>query len=270
MTRMLNALVVAALLGFGQAGARPPVAAPPPAAIATPQKADPAKPVPLSAFALEQRMSYGQLVKRWDPLVAEASKRFNVPQNWIRAVLETESGGRTMLGEKQPIVSSQGAMGLMQLMPQTYSDMRRQYGLGRDPFDPHDNIIAATAYLRWLRGKYGYPQMFAAYNDGPGNLEERMLRGGLLPVETSNYVGTITGALESGRAGGHGALVKFTRPDGSPVMIDSGAVVSVRAAFPGEYAPGVLSVITAGRIHQGVREAPARAKAVIRARGGAV
>jgi Transglycosylase SLT domain len=271
MTRMLPALAAAAaLLGFGQAGAHPPAHAPPPAAVPAPQKVDPAKPAPPSTFALEQRMSYGQRVKRWDPLVAEASKRFNVPQNWIRAVLETESGGRTMLGEKQPIVSSQGAMGLMQLMPETYGEMRRQYGLGRDPFDPHDNIIAATAYLRWLRGKYGYPQMFAAYNDGPGNLEERMMRGGLLPAETSNYVGTITGALESGRAGGHGALVKFTRPDGSPVLIDSGAVVSVRAAFPGEYAPGVLSVITAGRIHQGVREAPARAKAVIRARGGAV
>lgn len=212
-------------------------------------------------------MSFGELMRRWDPTIAKAAKKFGVPQPWIRAVMQVESGGRTMLGENQPITSSMGAMGLMQLMPDTYNDMRAQYGLGKDPYDPHDNIMAGAAYLRFLRGKYGYPQMFAAYNDGPGNLEARLMGRGLLPNETQNYVASIANVLAGG---GHGAMVKFTRPNGAPAMINAAAVVSVRAAFPGEYAPGVQTVITVGRLHQGVRESVAQAKAIIRAHGGGV
>jgi hypothetical protein len=223
-----------------------------------------------SVFALEQQMGFAQLMKRWDPWIAVAAKRFDVPENWIRAVMRIESGGRTMLGENQKITSSTGAMGLMQLMPQTYNDMRAQYRLGTDAYDPHDNILAGAAYLRFLRAKYGYPNMFAAYNDGPGNLEARMIDGGLLPAETINYVATITGKLNGGGAGARANLAKFTRPNGEPVMIDGGAVVGVRAALPGEYAPGVLTVISVGKTRQGVREALAAAKTIIRLHGGAV
>lgn len=222
-----------------------------------------------SAFAKEQQMSFAQLMNRWNPDIAEASKRFGVPQNWIRAVIQVESGGRTMLGENQPITSSMGAMGLMQLMPSTYQDMRVEFGLGADPYDPHDNILAGAAYLRWLRARYGYPEMFAAYNDGPGNLEVRLVRGGLLPIETRNYLSSISNSL-AGRRGGHGNLVKFTRPNGLPVMIDGGAVIAVRAALPDEYAPGVQSVITIGRTKQGVRESVATTKSIIRFHGGGV
>jgi hypothetical protein len=148
--------------------------------------------------------------------------------------------------------------------------MRVQYRLGADPYDPHDNILAGAAYLRFLRAKYGYPNMFAAYNDGPGNLEARMIDGGLLPAETINYVATITGKLNGGGAGARANLAKFTRPNGEPVMIDGGAVVGVRAALPGEYAPGVLTVISVGKTRQGVREALAAAKTIIRLHGGAV
>jgi len=224
----------------------------------------------LSVFDLEQQMSFAQLMKRWDPWIALAAKRFDVPDNWIRAVMRIESGGRTMLGENQPITSSTGAMGLMQLMPSTYDDMRLQYRLGADPYDPHDNILAGAAYLRFLRAKYGYPNMFAAYNDGPGNLEARMVDGGLLPAETINYVATITGKLNAGGAGSRANLARFTRPNGEPVMIDGGAVISVRAALPGEYAPGVLTVITVGRVRQGVRESLAQTKSIVRSHGGAV
>jgi membrane-bound lytic murein transglycosylase B len=241
---------------------------------ATALKAPPPQPAVLifkqSAFDLEQQLSFAQLMKRWDPWIAAAAKRFDVPDNWIRAVMRIESGGRTMLGENQPITSSTGAMGLMQLMPQTYNDMRLQYRLGTNPYDPHDNIIAGAAYLRFLRGKYGYPNMFAAYNDGPGNLEARMVDGGLLPAETINYVATITGKLNGGGAGSRANLARFTRPNGEPVMIDGGAVISVRAALPGEYAPGVLTVITVGKTRQGVRETLAQAKTIIRMHGGAV
>jgi Transglycosylase SLT domain len=222
------------------------------------------KPAP-SAFDTEQRMTAAQRMKRWDPFIAKASQRFGVPQTWIRAVIQVESGGRTMLGENQPIVSRAGAMGLMQLMPSTYADMRGQHGLGADPFDPHDNIFAGAAYLRYLKDKYGYPAMFAAYNDGPGHLDERIADARLLPTETIVYVERITGRLE-----GRGALVKFTRPNGTAVLVDGAAVRSVRAALPGEYAPGVKSVITVGTVEQGVRENLAAAKAIILARGGAI
>ncbi|HEY5338288.1 MAG TPA: hypothetical protein VIJ85_08810, partial [Rhizomicrobium sp.] len=130
--------------------------------------------------------------------------------------------------------------------------------------------LAGAAYLSFLRSKYPYPAMFAAYNDGPGNLEARLVDGGLLPAETQTYVGHITNTLENGGAGGGGVKVNFTRPNGTSVAINAGAVISVRASFPGEYAPGVQSVITVGRVHQGVRESLARAKAIIRAHGGGV
>jgi len=222
-----------------------------------------------SAFEQEQQMSAGALLNRWNPMIAEASRRFDVPQAWIRAVMAVESGGRTMAGENRPLVSSAGALGLMQLMPDTYNDMRAQYGLGADPQNPHDNILAGAAFLRRLFLAYGYPAMFGAYNDGPGNFEDRLLRGALLPPETRGYVADITRALASG-AGLHGAKARFTRPDGTPVWIDTATVVSVRAALPGEYAPGVLSVITSGRIHQGVRENVVAAKAILRAHGGGI
>jgi hypothetical protein len=219
----------------------------------------------ISAFALEQRMTPRQLLRRWDGTIAEASRRFSVPEPWIRAVMAAESGGRTMLGQNQPIMSSAGALGLMQLMPDTYKDMRAAYGLGHDPQDPHDNIFAGTAFLHRLFVAYGFPAMFSAYNDGPGNLEFRLMHGELLPRETRDYVADITRAL---LGGGHvyGLKVKFTRPDGSTVTIDSGAIVSVRAALPGEYAPGVQSVISFGRMRQGVRENLAAVRAKLRRR----
>ena len=224
---------------------------------------------PPSAFEAEEKMSPHERMQRWMPLIAAASKRFGVPRSWIRAVMLAESGGRTMIGEGQPITSSAGAMGLMQLMPSTYADMRAQYGLGADPYDPHDNIVAGAAYLRWLRQKYDYPEMFAAYNDGPGNLEERLASGGLLPAETRLYLVNVTSSVE-GRTGAGRALAQLTRPNGSPILVDCAAVVRVRAALPDEYAPGVLTVVTIGKIRQGVREDPARATAIIRAHGGAI
>lgn len=243
-----------------------------PAASLPPKKeAQPGRPVvphELSAFQQEQRMTFGQRMRRWNDEIAAASKRLNVPAIWIRAVMQVESGGRTMLAENRPIKSSAGAMGLMQLMPSTWNDMRAQYGLGANPYDPHDNIVAGAAYLKWLRGKYGYPQMFAAYNDGPGHLDQRLRSAGLLPLETRNYLVKVTGVVE-GRGGG-GAKVKFTRPNGEPVTIDAAAVVSVRAALPGEYAACVRAVITVGRVSQGVCEPLAKAKAMLRARGAAV
>src|SRR5690348_339903 len=246
--RFIAGAAIAILVIVPMIGAVLAAGSPPTARTAQRHKASPAP----SAFQLEQRMSFAQLMNRWNANVAAASKRFNVPASWIRAEREVESGGRTIMGENQPIKSSKGAMGLMQLMPSTYADMRAQYRLGKNPYDPADNIVAGAAYLKWLRGKYGYPQMFAAYNDGPGHLDARLRNAGLLPLETRNYLVKVTGVVE-GRGGG-GAKLKFTRPNGQPVMIDVSTVVSLRAAFPGEYAGCVQSVITVGRVSQGVCE----------------
>lgn len=243
---------------------------PKPALAAQPAKK--AAPAPPSMFQQEQKMSFGQMMRRWNPDVAVAAKRFNLPVAWIRAVMQVESGGRTMLSENQPIKSNMGAMGLMQLMPQTWADMRAQLKLGNNPYDPHDNILAGAVYLKWLKGKYGYPEMFAAYNDGPGHLDRRLQDAGLLPLETRNYLAKVTGVVEGkGRGlGGQGVVVKFTRPNGESVMIDVAAVRSVRAAFPGEYDGCVQSVITVGRVGQGVCETLAKARSAIRSHGGAV
>jgi hypothetical protein len=222
-----------------------------------------------SVFEIEEKMGLRARMKRWDPLILEASKRFGVPQSWLHAVMQAESGGRTMLDETHKIVSSAGAMGLMQLMPSTYEDMRADYGLGRDPFDPHDNIFASAAYLRFLRGKYGYPTMFAAYNDGPGNLEEKLASGGLLPAETRLYLVNVTASVE-GRSGSGRAMAQLTRPNGSPILIDCAQVTKIRAPLPDEYAPSVLSVITVGKVRQGVRENLKTATAIIRSHGGAI
>lgn len=135
------------------------------------------------------RVSYSAQwrVARWRPFVAEASRRFAVPEDWIDAVMAAESGGETMR-EGRPIVSRAGAMGLMQLMPVTWGAMRRRYGLGRDPFDPHDNILAGTAYLRLMADRFGYPGLFGAYNAGPERYAEHLATGRPLPGETRTYV----------------------------------------------------------------------------------
>jgi soluble lytic murein transglycosylase-like protein len=109
--------------------------------------------------------------------------------------MHSESGGRTTLNG-QPITSVAGAMGLMQLMPGTYSDMRSRYGLGTDSYDPHDNVLAGAAYLRLMYQQYGYPSLFAAYNAGPARFDGYLLRGKSLPSATLAYVGGIVPGVE--------------------------------------------------------------------------
>jgi hypothetical protein len=160
------------------------------------------------AFQQEQQMTFSQRMNRWHVLIAEASDRFHLPAKWIRTVIQMESGGRTMLNASKPITSPVGAVGLMQLMPGTYDQMRRQNKLGANPFNPHDNIMAGAAYLSWLHHRYGYPAMFVAYNDGPGNLEAKRSKGRAFPVETRNYVAAITGSTveEWANAGRNGKM----------------------------------------------------------------
>lgn len=127
----------------------------------------------------------------WGPYIREASERFDVPELWIRTVINKESSGRLFDSQGHFITSTPGAMGLMQIMPPAYDDLRRRYDLGPDPYAPHDNIIAGTAYIRQMYDIYGSPGFLAAYNDGPGNLDRYLRQNRLLPKETRNYVADI-------------------------------------------------------------------------------
>ena len=122
--------------------------------------------------------------------IAEASQRFGIPEHWIRAVLRAESAGDVRA------ISSAGAMGLMQVMPVTWAELRDRYGLGRDPYDPRDNILAGTAYLREMFDRYGnVAAMLAAYNAGPGRYDEYLATGRTLPAETRAYIAALAPIL---------------------------------------------------------------------------
>ena len=138
-------------------------------------------------------------VARWEPLIAEASARFTIPETWIEGVMNVESGGFVTLNGK-PIMSSAGAMGLMQVMPNTYAALSERYGLGADPYDPHDNILAGAAYLKAMYARYGYPLFFAAYLTGPTHLDDYLSRPGGLPHNVVAYVNDIArGAISEAR-----------------------------------------------------------------------
>jgi Transglycosylase SLT domain len=124
-------------------------------------------------------------------LVSQAAQRFGIPAPWIRAVIEAESGGDV------GAVSPKGAMGLMQIMPRTWAELRSRYGLGNDPFDPNENIVAGAAYLSELLDRYGQSGMFAAYNAGPRRYQEHLATGRPLPSETQAYVATVASLLHS-------------------------------------------------------------------------
>ncbi|MGS0648381.1 transglycosylase SLT domain-containing protein [Komagataeibacter melomenusus] len=126
----------------------------------------------------------------WGPYVTEASQRFDVPAVWIREVMQRESGGQ-LYRNGQFVTSLPGAMGLMQLMPPTYDEMRARYNLGPDAFEPHDNITAGTAYIREMYDIYGSPGFLAAYNSGPGRLDDFVDHYHTLPKETRDYVAAI-------------------------------------------------------------------------------
>ena len=123
--------------------------------------------------------------------IAEASARFAIPEHWIRAVMQVESAG------DPGAVSRAGAMGLMQVMPGTWAALRHDHGLGADPFDTRDNIIAGTAYLRAMLDRYGtVGGMLAAYNAGPGRYDEYLSEGRPLPTETRAYVAMLAPRLD--------------------------------------------------------------------------
>ena len=128
--------------------------------------------------------------------VREAAQRFGVPASWISAVMAMESGGDVLA------LSSQGAMGLMQIMPDTWAGLRARHGLGADPYAPRDNILAGAAYLREMHDRYGSPGFLAAYNAGPARYDQYLATGRELPAETQLYVAMLAPLIGEGQANG--------------------------------------------------------------------
>jgi D-alanyl-D-alanine carboxypeptidase len=155
----------------------------------------------------------------WGPYIREAAARYRVPERWVRAVMQQESGG------EQQATSPVGAMGLMQVMPATYEELRVRHQLGDDPYDPHNSILAGTAYIREMYDRFGAPGFLAAYNAGPDRVDSYLAGRAVLPDETVNYLAAITPNL--------GTNVPRSGPF---------AVASARSGREPRYAPTVTSL----------------------------
>ena len=123
--------------------------------------------------------------------IAEASQRFGIPEHWISAVMKVESAGHVTA------VSTAGAMGLMQIMPGTWAELRLRHRLGNDPFEPRDNILGGTAYLREMYELFGTPGFLAAYNAGPARYADHLATGRSLPRESRAYVAMLAPMIGS-------------------------------------------------------------------------
>lgn len=96
-------------------------------------------------------------------------------------------------------ISPAGAIGLMQIMPDTWAELRLRHRLGSDPYTPRDNILAGAAYLREMHDRYGSPGFLAAYNAGPGRYDEYLAGRRRLPAETRAYVAALAPLVGGGK-----------------------------------------------------------------------
>jgi soluble lytic murein transglycosylase-like protein len=134
----------------------------------------------LSEFEIPPETSENPPPKQnFDSIVQKAGEKFGVETSLIRAVIQTESSGNPLA------VSSAGARGLMQLMPKTAAELGVQ-----DSFDPAENVMGGTRYLRRLLDRYQGDRKLAlaAYNWGMGNVETRL---DSMPRETRNYIAKV-------------------------------------------------------------------------------
>lgn len=186
-------------------------------------------------------------VARWRPYSRAAAQRCGVPLDWIERVMRAESGGRAMR-DGRPVTSPAGAMGLMQIMPATWAMLRARLGLGTDPYDPRDNILAGACYLRGLHARFGYPGLFGAYHAGPGRYAAWQAGRSTLPQATRRYLAQL-----GGRAAASAALPQ--------APLRRAALFAVRRdAAPGEAALSVQS-LPPGLLFVALSTAPGEAAA---------
>ncbi len=200
---------------------------------------------PLAAAAQEGTADRAAVSHPYAVHVADAARRFGIPEAWIWAVMRVESNGNSRA------VSRAGAMGLMQIMPTTWAELRMAHGLGLDPFDVRDNIVAGAAYLRAMHDRYGDAvAMLAAYNAGPGRYDQ-YLRGRPLPAETRAYLtrlASITG--DTGEVG-----VAAAPPPSDPFAWRRGALF-VRVSSAEDVTAGAQSVGAMGAAERSAEPSP--------------
>ena len=171
--------------------------------------------------------------------IEEASARFSVPARWIAEVMQVESGGDPRA------LSLKGAIGLMQVMPATYASLAARYGLGADPWNVRDDIMAGAAYLRQLYDRYGASVFLAAYNAGPGRWEDHLSGVRPLPGETVRYLSRLGPLI-----GGNVALSSSTSTQAAPAYPRAAPIfVALNVA-----APSVQSVAERERILEIIAE----------------
>lgn len=130
-----------------------------------------------SGRSLGRRDTDPQRYHRYDAFIREAAALYRLPESFVRAVIRVESD------YNQQVVSHAGACGLMQLMPATAARM----GV-TDVFDPRQNIMGGTRYLRILANQFNgdLVLVIAAYNAGEGAV---LRYRGIPPYEeTQRYV----------------------------------------------------------------------------------
>jgi hypothetical protein len=142
--------------------------------------------------------------------IAEAAQRSGIPETWIVAVMRAESAF------DPHATSPKGAMGLMQLMPDTWAVLRARLGLGIDPYDPRDNVLAGARYLRDLYDQFGGGGFLAAYNAGPRRYLDFLATGRPLPQETRAYVASVTTAISGGAIVGRSVSAPPASPPRRP------------------------------------------------------
>ncbi len=170
--------------------------------------------------------------------VAEAAHRFGIPAAWIAAVLAAESNA------DPTAVSKAGAMGLMQLMPATWEEQRALHRLGNDPFQPRDNILAGSGYLRAMWDRYrNVTDMLAAYNFGPGRYDEYLAGERGLPAETRDYIAALVPLL-GGDPLAPGAIAgppRVTDWRAAPLFVTAPAGAASASGLHGERSAGAAS-----------------------------
>jgi len=184
-------------------------------------------------------------ISAWDGLIDEASRRFGIPRDWVRGVMHQESGGRTSLNGR-PITSSAGAMGLMQVMPATFAELTARYGLGGDPYEPRANILAGAAYLREMYDRFGPAHFLAAYNAGPGRVEDHLRSGRPLPNETQRYVQALAPQLVGSSASDASATSSGVRALTSAEAMRDAALLPSRRPRTAPSSSAPASVFVAG------------------------
>jgi soluble lytic murein transglycosylase-like protein len=159
-----------------------------------------------------------RLPEEWRPIIADAARQTGLPERLLRELIGLESGGDANA------LSRAGALGPAQIMPGT----ARSPGFGLEPLPEEDRnkperaIPWAARYLRALLDRYGgdYRLALAAYNAGPGRVDEHLRTGRPLPDETQRYIANLMPGAGSG-------------PNGTLDSVEAGRLVEALRSGPG-------------------------------------